>query len=265
LIGPFQENKSPKNNYFSEEKASGLGGFHFWNYLGGEKMNRKVTILITVLALATALISGCTDRQSSAADATHLAVSPIETSTETTTESAASTPEPTPTLTPKPKPTATEKPVTYNYDGWQPFESIRFGYAFLAPPDVEVLENGMDGTVNLAGPLVDNERWPRITISSADSDVFRPPAGADVVEWVANSGLTSREVESGIDIGGLPSAHVVTPASSRAYAADDYYVIHDGRLIRIAITHSGHKDWELYNAFLASFTFDDATTRYGPG
>jgi hypothetical protein len=30
---PFQENKSPKNGQFSEEKASGLGGFNFWNYL----------------------------------------------------------------------------------------------------------------------------------------------------------------------------------------------------------------------------------------
>jgi hypothetical protein len=32
-IRPFQENKSPKNGPFSEEKASGLGGFNFWNYL----------------------------------------------------------------------------------------------------------------------------------------------------------------------------------------------------------------------------------------
>jgi hypothetical protein len=29
----FQENKSPKNDPFSEEKASGLEGFNFWNYL----------------------------------------------------------------------------------------------------------------------------------------------------------------------------------------------------------------------------------------
>jgi hypothetical protein len=34
-IRPFQENKSPKNGEFSERKASGLGGFNFWNYLSG--------------------------------------------------------------------------------------------------------------------------------------------------------------------------------------------------------------------------------------
>ena len=32
-IRPFQENKPPKSERFFEEKASGLGGFKFWNYL----------------------------------------------------------------------------------------------------------------------------------------------------------------------------------------------------------------------------------------
>ncbi|NBD36623.1 MAG: hypothetical protein GVY30_11580 [Chloroflexi bacterium] len=122
----------------------------------------------------------------------------------------------------------------------------------------------MDGTVNLAGPLVDNERWPRITVSSADSDVFRPPAGADVVEWVANSGLATGEVE-GIDIGGQPGAHFSMPAGQGVNAGDEYYVLSGDRLIRIVITHCGPADWELYNAFLASFTFDDATTHHCPG
>jgi hypothetical protein len=30
---PFQENKPPKNEWFFEKKASGLGGFKSWNYL----------------------------------------------------------------------------------------------------------------------------------------------------------------------------------------------------------------------------------------
>jgi hypothetical protein len=32
-IRPFQENKPPKYKLSSEEKASGLEGFKFWNYL----------------------------------------------------------------------------------------------------------------------------------------------------------------------------------------------------------------------------------------
>jgi hypothetical protein len=39
---PFQENKSPKNGGFSEEKASGLGGFNFWNYLRPFQENKSL-------------------------------------------------------------------------------------------------------------------------------------------------------------------------------------------------------------------------------
>lgn len=227
------------------------------------KMNHQIRCLPLIWVLGAMLASGCVPTGSPLPEATSV-VSPTEVPTEeVVVETEAPTPEPTPT--PEPEPPATDEPVTYDYEGWEPFQSDRFGYAFLAPPDVEVVENGMDGTVTLAGPLVDNERWPCITISSADSDVFRPPSGTDVVEWIANSPLTTREVESGVEIGGLPSAHVVTEASSRVYAADDYYVIHEDRLIRIAITHCGQEDWEMYNAFLASFTFDGAAASVAPG
>jgi hypothetical protein len=37
ILRPFQENKSPKSGEFSEEKASGLGDFNFWNYLSAIK------------------------------------------------------------------------------------------------------------------------------------------------------------------------------------------------------------------------------------
>jgi hypothetical protein len=161
-----------------------------------------------------------------------------------------------PTRTPQPDPTATKIPATYDYEGWASFRSERFGYTFLAPPDVEVVENDIDGTVNLSGTL-NNERWPCITIFSHDSDFFRPPAGVDVVEWVRDSGLASGEVE-GIEIGGQPSAHFATPAGPGVHAGDEYYVLHGDRLLRIVITHCGPEDWELYNAFLASFTFEDA-------
>jgi hypothetical protein len=33
VLRPFQENKPPKYKLSSEEKASGLEGFKFWNYL----------------------------------------------------------------------------------------------------------------------------------------------------------------------------------------------------------------------------------------
>jgi hypothetical protein len=220
-------------------------------------MNRKLTTLMTVLILGAAPVSGCTTAQSAAAGPSPGTVSPINAPTATVTESPPPhEPTPQPTSTPKPEPTATEEPVSYDYEGWQPFESQRFGYAFLAPPGVEVMENGIEGTVNLSGPLVDNERWPCITIFSHDSDFFRPPAGTDVVEWVRDSGLASGEVE-GITISGQPGAHFARPASDGVDAGDEYYVLNGDRLLRIVITHCGPADWELYNAFLASFSFSD--------
>ena len=220
-------------------------------------MNRKLITLILILILGAALGSGCTVTQSSAAGPAPATVAPLNAPTESVTASPVPPELPEPTPTSKPGPSATEEPVAYDYARWRPFESQRFGYTFLVPPDLDLMENGMDGSVNLSGPLANNERCPRITISSADSEVFRPPEGVDVVAWVAESPLTSRQVESGIEIGGLPSAHVVTQASSRVYAADDYYVIHGNRLIRIAITHCGQEDPAIYDAFLASFTFSD--------
>jgi hypothetical protein len=43
-LRPFQENKSPKNGVFSKGKASGLGGFNFWNYLSGPKSSTDVRV-----------------------------------------------------------------------------------------------------------------------------------------------------------------------------------------------------------------------------
>ena len=208
-------------------------------------MNRKLITLILVLILGAALGSGCTVTQSSAAGPAPATVAPLNAPTESVAESPV----------PSPEPTVTEGLVTYDYDGWTPFESTRFGYAFLAPPTAVVMENDIDGTVNVMGPLAGNERTPPcITIFSHDSDFFRPPAGTDVVAWVADSGLATGEVD-GITVGGQPGAHFSMPAGQGVDAGDEYYVLKGDRLIRIVITHCGTADWELYKAFLASFSF----------
>jgi hypothetical protein len=215
-------------------------------------MKSKVWTLFPVLILIAATASGCGPTIVPSPDPT--AIPPTPAPTEPAAETEAPTVEP--TAPPLPDPPATEIPAAHDYEGWAAFHSERFGYTFLAPPDVEVLENDMDGTVNLSGPLVNNERWPCITIFSHDSDFFRPPAGTDVVEWVRDSGLAPGEVEGGIEIGSKPGAHFATPAGPGVSAGDEYYVIHGDRLLRIVITHCGPEDWEIYNAFLASFTFD---------
>ena len=216
-------------------------------------MRRELGLLTVLLILGAMLPSGC-GVESHAAEPTPVPATSAP--TEPVVETEAPTVEP--TATPQPDPTATEALPTYDYEGWEPFHSERFGYTFLAPPDVEVLENDTDGTVNLSGPMVNNERRPPcVTIFSHESDFFRPPAGTDVVDWVDDSGLAPGEVESGPEIGGQTSAHFATPAGPGVHAGDEYYVIHGDRLFRIVITHCGSEDWEMVNAFLASFAFEE--------
>jgi hypothetical protein len=150
-----------------------------------------------------------------------------------------------------------EMPVPGRYEGWEGFFNYRFGYGFLYPPDLTVLED-QDGNVNISGPLVDNERWPCISVSTYESDFYRPPAGSSVVEWVSGFGIPYDEMEMGLEIAELEAIHLKTYASQMAYAYDEYYFIKGDRLFRITIVQCGQEDWELYNSFLRGFSFPHA-------
>jgi hypothetical protein len=148
-------------------------------------------------------------------------------------------------------------PPAYGYEGWEGYMSQRFGYGFLYPSDLTVLED-QDGNVNISGPLVDNERWPCLAVSTYDSEFYLPPAGTDVVEWIAGSGMPYDEIDTEVQIAGLRTVHLRTEASPMAYAYDEYYFIEHDRLFRISIVQCGQEDWEFYNRFLAGFQFPHA-------
>jgi hypothetical protein len=64
------------------------------------------------------------------------------------------------------------------------------------------------------------------------------------------------DIDTGVNIVGLPAVHLRTEATQQSYALDEYYVIKDGQLFRIGILHAGgREDWNLYNEFLQSFRF----------
>ena len=142
------------------------------------------------------------------------------------------------------------------YEGWVGYFNYQFGYGFLYPADLTVLED-QDGNVNISGPLVDNERWPCLAVSSYESDFYRPPAGTDVREWVM-SNVFSYDEMSETEIAGLPTTRITTYESPMAYGYDEYYFIKGDRLYRIIIVHCGQEDWDLYNSFLAGFNFPSA-------
>jgi hypothetical protein len=63
------------------------------------------------------------------------------------------------------------------------------------------------------------------------------------------------EIDTEVEIAGLPADHLIHAAGPGWYASDEYYFINDDQLFHIMILYTGdQEDWELYNKFLQSFT-----------
>jgi hypothetical protein len=88
------------------------------------------------------------------------------------------------------------------------------------------------------------------------SEFFRPPAGTDIGQWIADSNISYRSEAQDTLISGLPAVRLHVEQSPQAYGMDEYYVINGDQLFKITILHSGgQQDWDLYQQFLQSFTF----------
>lgn len=145
------------------------------------------------------------------------------------------------------------------YAGWMTYTSERFGYTLRYPSGAKVMGSDLSKSAQFVGPSADNEHWPWFFVEHYDSDFYHPPAGTDVVQWVADSGMPYDEIGPETEIAGLPTLHLVYEPSPQAYGADHYYFIRGHQLFHIRILHTnGHQDWELYDRFLRSFTFPPA-------
>lgn len=166
-------------------------------------------------------------------------------------------------------PLSTEAPPTVSgaaADDWQVYYNEDLTYAVSLPPGVEV-EPGDDPlrTLNLRGPLVDDEYWPLIFISHPrDRAEFRPPPDANLEQWlVANNLLApanqpdAPEMRMGeVPIAGESAVHVRFERSPQSYAYDKYFFAHNGQLFVIVLLHTGDREeWALYDRFLKSFQF----------
>jgi len=147
------------------------------------------------------------------------------------------------------------------YEGWKTYTNEIHGYTLKYPGDCT---GGKDAEPDpqaqtgqqFSGPLVDNERWPCLQVSHHDSEFYHPPAGTDVEQYIIDSGMPYDEIDTEFEVAGLPTVHVVEKGSPQAYDSDSYYFIKDDQLFQIQILHCGKEDWELYNKFLESFSFD---------
>lgn len=146
--------------------------------------------------------------------------------------------------------------MDYDYTGWQSYTNEKMGYSLIYPGNADIMGLNHDESVQFVGTLVDKERWPWFTINHFDSDFYRPPAGTDVRQWIADSILPYEPLEQDVTIDGLPTVHYAFEASQQAPSRDEYYVIHGNQLFQITILHQGGlQDWTLYEQFLQSITF----------
>jgi hypothetical protein len=95
-----------------------------------------------------------------------------------------------------------------------------------------------------------------IEVTYPDSDFYHPPEGQDLALWIANHLPHYDAIDPEVELGGTPAVRVTTEASPQAYGMDEFYVVNDGQLFRIAFIHAqGQQDWDLYSRFLQGLSF----------
>jgi hypothetical protein len=149
-------------------------------------------------------------------------------------------------------------PVPGGYEGWKAYRNAALGYTLRYPGDSQVMGANLNESVQFSGPLVEGEHLPVLTVSHYDSEFYRPPAGTDVAQWIADHQIPYDKIDTEAEISGLLAVRLRTEAGPAWYASDSYYVIRDGQLFHILILHTGgQEDWELYDRFLQSLPFAD--------
>jgi hypothetical protein len=141
---------------------------------------------------------------------------------------------------------------------WTSYVNDGFDFSLQYPTNAALFE-GTDGrSIQISGPLVDNERWPMIEVLYYDSEFYQPPEGQDLGLWVVDRVPAFDAIDPTQQVAGLPAVWVTTNASPQAYGVDEFYVAKDGQLFRIAFIHTkGQQDWDLYTRFLEGFSFTD--------
>ena len=150
----------------------------------------------------------------------------------------------------EPCPTATTEVAS---DGWKIYRNGEFGYSFLYPADTKIVMNDEP----LRSMSIEGDPWPSISISHPrDREDYRPPVGANLLQWLTDHNLLGDERMPDVQIAGTMAIHFRHERSPQSYAFDRYYFAKSGQLYMIVIGHVDDKeDRELYNHFLESIQF----------
>ena len=204
---------------------------------------------------------------------------------------SAAEPQPTSTQAPAPgpivSPTSTPLPPAPDLTAdWPEFVNTELGYVFkypagcslglldadcgLTPPEERSaeclcsLEAEIPGEVRLESLLGSPEAGYRLAsfyVLHYDFPEFYPPEGTDLSSWLTSQHHVLPEdmpAEPNLVIDGLPAVRVYLPDFQRTFAAEEIFVISDGKLITIRMFDVDVEEHrELYENILSTLRFSD--------
>jgi putative hemolysin len=138
---------------------------------------------------------------------------------------------------------------------WKIYTNETLGYSFHYPVDAQVIINDEPlKSLFISGPGMGSETWG--IAHPSDRVDYRPPVGADLLQWLTDHNLLGENRQSDEQIAGTTAVHFRHEASLQSYAFDQYYFANASQLYLITIGHSSNsEDWGLNNNFLQSFMF----------
>lgn len=94
-----------------------------------------------------------------------------------------------------------------------------------------------------------------------DTPAYNPPEGEEWIPWInKNYSFLSEDIpdEPNLTLGGLPAVRIYTPGSPQAYAAENIFVLKEGKLIKIyMIDVDVEEHREYFENILATFQFSE--------
>jgi putative hemolysin len=161
----------------------------------------------------------------------------------------------------KPFPTETPTAKTeVDSQAWETYANEGLGYSFDYPAGAQITTNDEPlKSLFISGLGMGDETWG--IAHPSDREEYRPPKGADLLQWLSDHYLLGEKRLADEQIAGTTAVHFRHEASPQSYAFDQYYFAHIGQLYQITIGHgSDAEDWELNNRFLKSFQFIEPTS-----
>lgn len=146
---------------------------------------------------------------------------------------------------------------TTSQNNWKTYTNEIHGFSFQYPPEVTVVVDEPKREVDLKGPMLDSgKEWPRFYIANYTGDDYHPPEGTDLKEWITEK-LGYEEFAEDRIIAGENAVHITTVRNIHDDQIERYYFLKNGQIFQADILNTdGKVDWDIYNKFLDSITFD---------